>query len=203
MMSIELVASSTGGAGERSACSSSDQLGPDPKAGGAHEGRWSSNARLSTGACETEQSRASDRRARAEVPRPSSAARRPRSGSMRQKKMRGVRNGIHSHYSREINYSHTRSADQHTHTGNPPSTTQRHPPAARRLASKLSSQAQRPSQLPSIYYLVRKQGPRPRPTPSLDPPRRHATFLLKKAISPSCFFSGLAAATAAGASPSG
>ena len=84
MISIELFASSTGGAGERSACSSSEKLGPDPKAGGAHEGRWSSNARLSTGACETEQSRTSDRRARAEVPRPTRAARRPRSGSMRQ-----------------------------------------------------------------------------------------------------------------------
>ena len=199
MMSIELVASSTGGAGERSACSSSDQLGPDPKAGGAHEGRWSSNARLSTEACETEQSRASDRRARAEVPRPSSAAPRPRSGSMRQKKMRGVRNGT-------LSKLFTRAAQTNTRTPEtrpvPPSAT--HPPQGSWLRTpKLSSQAQRPSQLPSIYYLVRKQGPRPRPTPSLDPPCRHATFLLKKAISPSCFFSGLAAATAAGASPSG
>ena len=38
---------------------------------------------------------------------------------------------------------HTRSADQHTHTGNPPSTTQRHPPAARLLAP--NSEAQLPS----------------------------------------------------------
>ena len=32
----------------------------------------------------------------------------------------------------------------------------------------------------------------------LDPPRRHATFLLKNATSPSCFFSGLGAAATAG-----
>ena len=45
------------------------------------------------GACETEQSRASDRRARAEVPRPSSSGRRPRSGSMAMLTDRVIRNG--------------------------------------------------------------------------------------------------------------
>ena len=39
IISSEVVASSTGGAGERSGCSNREKLGPDPKAGGAHEGR--------------------------------------------------------------------------------------------------------------------------------------------------------------------